>query len=227
MSKTQIETAFDATVRPMSERLLAFPWEDRAAYAGWIGQTYHFVNNSTRLIALAGSMFPVEANAYHRRFIEHAKEEFNHEKLCTTDLKHLGYTIEQLPELPVTSGFWQSQMYWIMTKGPMSFFGYILCLEGLAVLVGSQVYKKVVAAHGEKAGGFLRIHAEEDVDHLKQAFDLVKGVPAKEMDFVCANMRQCAGLYQGIADEIVRGLGRVQAPQIQTTREKPRVAKAA
>lgn len=202
MAKTAIKEAFDNTVIPMGERLLQFPWEQKEAYAYWLAQTYHYVSNSTRLIAFSGSMFNHEHNVYHKRFLQHITEEANHEKLCVTDLKHLGVPLESMPSLATTAGFWQSQIYWTACRGPISFFGYLLCLEGLAVTHGRKFYEKVVAAHGDKAANFLRIHVADDVDHLKQVFDLVKDVTAKEADIIIENMRQSCGLYLGFAKDI-------------------------
>ena len=35
-----------------------FPWTERAAYVGWLAQTYYYVRHSTRLLAAAAARFP-------------------------------------------------------------------------------------------------------------------------------------------------------------------------
>ena len=47
-----------------------FPWEERAAYADWLAQTYYYVRHTTRLIASAAARFPIDerGNSLHHRF---------------------------------------------------------------------------------------------------------------------------------------------------------------
>jgi thiaminase len=194
---SDFKNRYTAAMEPLIRAMELAPWEDQSFYANWLAQTYHFVVNSTRLIAFCGSFF--KDDKLHQRFVDHAKEERNHEFLLTNDLKHLGgYKIETLPEMPITAGFYQSQLYLIMMKSPAAFFGYIFCLEGLAVDCGGKLYERTKAAHGQKAANFLKVHSDEDVDHLESAFKMLESLSKEEVDLVEKCLRQSAGLYEQI-----------------------------
>jgi thiaminase len=182
------------------QKLVEAPWEDKEFYANWLSQTYYFVSNSTRLISLAGSLFP--DNMLHHRFVDHAKEERNHELLLTNDLKHLGKNLQN--EFASTSGFYQSQVFWMFFRSPASFFGYILCLEGIAVDYGQKAFDRVKAAHGLKASNFLKVHSEEDVDHLDKAFELLERMTPEQRQHIEQNLRQCVAMYTGILEECMK-----------------------
>ncbi len=198
-SATMMEIYREATA-PLLQKLVESPWEDKEFYANWLSQTYYFVSNSTRLISLAGSLFP--DNKLHHRFVDHAKEERNHELLLTNDLKHLGMELQS--EFASTSGFYQSQVFWMFFRSPASFFGYVLCLEGIAVDYGQKAFERVQAAHGKKASNFLKVHSEEDVGHLDKAFELLEGLSPEQRQQIEQNLRQCAAMYSGILDECMK-----------------------
>lgn len=202
MNMLELRKEYDERVGKLARLSLEFPWESKHAYAGWLAQTYYFVVNSTRLISLAGSMFASDLNPLHFRFIDHAKEERGHENLATSDLKVLGYHVGELPELSQTAGFHQSQYYWIFRHGPESFFGYILCLEGLCVRAGAEFYRRVVKAHGEKAGRFLKVHSEEDIEHIDKALQMVESVPAERLAAINKNLAFCCDSYASILKEV-------------------------
>jgi len=185
---------------PLIQEMADANWESEGFYSQWLAQTYYFVINSTRLITLAGSL--TDNNRLHHRFIDHAREERNHEFLLLNDLKHLGgYKISAIPESPVTAGFHQSQFYWIMIKNPIAFFGYVLCLEGLAVEYGARAFERVRARFGDKAANFLKVHSEEDMEHLQSAFDAIKDISDSEASLVIQNLEQAVGLYSRMLSE--------------------------
>ena len=83
------------------------PWSNREFYGLWLTQTYHFVRHSTRLVTLASSRLPLDLEGLRRRFVEHAKEEWGHERLAANDLKNLDFDLNHFRELGVTAGFYQ------------------------------------------------------------------------------------------------------------------------
>ena len=96
MKKHNLKQLTEKLMQEQAKAIDAFPWDSKEAYADWLAQTYYFVCHSTRLLALAASRFQVDEDAYHLRFLEHLKEEKSHEKLCLTDLKTLGVSIEDI-----------------------------------------------------------------------------------------------------------------------------------
>lgn len=197
---SKIREFYESNKGPLVEGFAAAPWEDRDFYANWLAQTYYYVVHSTRLIAYCGAF--LKNDRLHYRFMAHIREESKHEVLAENDFKNLtGRQVREVNESPVLSGFYQSQVYWITMRQPISFYGYILCLEGLAVDYGGKAYERVLKAHGEKAAAFLRVHSQEDIDHLEKAFTTIESLSAEELEDVQKNFVQSAGLYRQMVQE--------------------------
>jgi hypothetical protein len=185
-----------------------FPWEDRRAYADWSAQTCYYVRHSTRLLAAAAARFPYDerGNALHHRFATHMAEEKKHELLCVHDLKELGTSLDALPEHHSTRAFYEPQYYKIEHAAPIAFFGYILPLEAIGPACGRKTIERVVAAHGDKTASFLKLHSDEDVEHLDKALAMLEGLPAAERSLVEGNMRQTTYGYVAMLQDIRRQL---------------------
>ncbi|MNJ94623.1 hypothetical protein D3C87_123250 [compost metagenome] len=177
------------------------PWENPEFYSHWLAQTTYFVNHSSRLLTLASAHCPPEYQKFHLRFLSHAAEEKGHENLSRMDLKHLGYKLEDRPEMISTQSFYQSQYYWIQFKNPLAFFGYILALECLALERGPSLTARTEKAYGPKGAHFLRVHAAEDVDHVKEAMESVEKMPPAAHVHILENMRQAFFNYESMLDE--------------------------
>lgn len=193
---SQLKKFFDQTLMQAGPELMEMPWESKEFYSMWLSQTYHYVNHSTRLILMAGAHFDHSKDAFHRRFIDYCREERNHEKLAVNDIKGLGLSLADLPELTSTKCFYQSQYYWIQNKSAVSFFGYILALEGIAVTYGSKFFERAIAAHGPKAVSFLKVHVNEDVEHVAMAFEHLKDINQTELIQIQENMVQSMETYK-------------------------------
>lgn len=191
----ELMQAFEECMEETGRRVEAFPWEDKRAYGTWLMQSFVFVQHSTRLLALASGFTSFEQEAIHRRMANHLKEEVGHEKMALTDLKRLGLEISDLPELQETNAFFQTQYYWIQQESGASFLGYVIFLEGLAAKFGPHILNRVTEAHGEKASVFVRVHAEEDQDHIEKAFDNLKNLPPEEIERICRNMKSSSYFY--------------------------------
>jgi thiaminase len=171
-----------------------FPWHDAQAYSDFLAQTFYFVKESTKLLLLAAAYSPMNSKLQFR-FNDHAREERGHEKLLRMDLDHLGLKVENLPEHPATSSFYQPQYYWIQHNDPRAFFGYVLFLEGAAVHFGPRVYEKVVAAHGKSAGHFLKAHGHEDVEHVEKAMKEISQMEPEVLAKIEHNFKQASAMY--------------------------------
>lgn len=199
-----IQRNFEEIMIPLEEQVASFPWGDKEAYANWVAQTYHFVLHSTRLFACASSRCDLSTNKIHFKLLEHLSEEKGHENLGLHDLKALKCQIKDLPELPETASLYQIQYYWIEHFSPSAFFGYLLCLEGLAVRAGKAAYEKAVQAHGQRACSFLRVHIEEDEGHLAEVFEYVNQFSEEDLKLVMKNLKQSANLYANMLRHIER-----------------------
>jgi hypothetical protein len=194
----------------LSEDVSRFPWEERDAYADWLAQTYYYVCHSTRLLASAASRFDfgMRGDALHYRFAAHIAEEKHHEALAVHDLKAIGRTLEQFPERASTRLFYEPQYFKIEHRAPLGLFGYILPLEALGPLHGKLVIERVLRAHGEKCAAFLKVHTEDDVEHLEKAWQVLQGITPELQQLIETNMRQTVFAYRGMLDEIQRGTAR-------------------
>lgn len=181
----------------------SFPWEDQEAYAWWLSQTYYYVCHSTRLLAASAARFSREENRFHLRFTQHMREEKSHEFLASSDLKELDLDINDFPELPLTAAFYQSQYFRINYENPFSLLGYILFLEALAVTKGGSIFERVSKVHGDRACRFWKVHAEEDPDHLEEAFRQIESAPIEAMDSIESSLDFTANIYHRILAEIM------------------------
>jgi hypothetical protein len=183
-----------------------FPWADKNAYGDWIAQTYYYVRHSTRLLAAAAARFPFDERgiALHLRFAAHMAEEKKHELLCVHDLKVLGLTLADFTEHASTRMFYEPQYYKIEHQDPLALFGYILPLEAIGPWHAARVIEAITKAHGEKSAQFMKLHSEEDVEHLDKALQMLEGCSPKEKALVEENMQQTTYAYVAMLEDIRR-----------------------
>lgn len=212
---TELERKTKAEMDQIGPILLGFPWEDREHFAMWLAQTFHMVNHSTRLVALAGAHAPLDRNDLHARFVDHAKEERGHQLIAISDIKALGYKLEDFPCLYQSAAMFQIQYYWIQHRNPVSFFGYTLALECMAKEFGEAVYRRAFASHGTHACKFLKVHAQDDIEHTEKAFEQLAKLKSEEIQLVVQNLELSTRLYRGMLVEIQSHLA---AGQQQTKR---------
>lgn len=134
-------------------------------YKEWLEQTYFFVTRSVPLLKIAATT--ATTPAFANRCMEHIKEESGHDKIALHDLAELGVKHTELQEWDWTKAFYKRQFDLVEKKGEL-LLGYILALEGLAILA-QPLSEKVVENYGPRASKFLKIHAEEDQEHLPLA----------------------------------------------------------
>lgn len=181
--------------------ILSYPWEDARGYGMWLAQTYHYVIHSSRLLAMATAYAPLGEDRLHSRMFEHLGEEKGHEKLCVTDLKAMGFKLEDFPRLYQSVAMAQTQYYWIQYRGAISFYGYVLALETLADAYGKELGRRILGAHGAKAAKFINLHAEEDVGHTQSAFQAVESLSPTEIDLIAENLQLSAEYYREMLRE--------------------------
>lgn len=206
MEMSKLKAEYFNSMQRMNKLFQEFPWESKDAYLNWMGQTYFYIFHSTRVITMAASFFSADRQDFHHRFIEHSKEEKGHEKILVLDLKNLGCDVSAFEPYPATEALFQTQNYWIQCHTPLAVYGYFLFLEGLAVECGEEIYKRTLKTYGDKATRFLKVHVEEDKDHVESHFEHLERTSDKERESILKNMRQAEFLYSSFVRQIMEQL---------------------
>ena len=194
----QIQQVINDEMAKSKKILLEFPWTDPVAYGMWLSQTYYMVSHSTRLVAMAGAYVQIGKESLHARFVDHSKEERGHQLVCISDIKALGFELENFPKTLQSQAMYQIQYYWIQHRGAASFFGYALALECLAEHFGPQVAKTVLDAHGTNASKFLKLHSEDDQEHTAEAYKHLKNLTVDEERAVVENFILSSEIYRSM-----------------------------
>lgn len=187
-------------LKELGEKIAEYPYEDVKFYSAWLAQTHAYVFHSTRILTFAAAYYPAGQEEFRRRFCAHSNEEKGHDRLPIADLKHLKLSLADLPILPSTKSFYEIQYAKIQHLGPSTLFGWIVMLEGAAVMTGGHIFERTKKAHGEKASLFLKVHSDEDPDHLDKAFGFLGKVTPEEMTLIKENFHQSAYLYLQMLD---------------------------
>lgn len=192
-----IQTRLEEAIKSVVGAVGGLNFSNQAVYATWLAQAYYFVKHSTPMLALSAG-YSAENREYHARCLIHLSEEKGHDKMLLNDLKIMGFDIVSFPELPSTQALYQTQYFWIQHRSPTSFLGYIVLLEGLAIHAGKSVLNQV----GKMPATFLKLHAEEDVDHLQKAYKIIEALPKSEQDLILQNAELAAHLYVSMVHQI-------------------------
>lgn len=189
-------------IERVARRYREMNWDCKEVYADYLAQTYHYVAYSTRLLAYAAGNMKLEDDVFFKRFITHITEESSHEKLAKRDLKNLGYQLEDYSELPETACFYETQFYKIQHVDPLSFMGYVLLLESVALTECPPLTEKVNELYGNKCLSFIKLHGEEDPDHVEKALQVLDELPKERVEALTQNLHQSANTFIAILDAI-------------------------
>jgi hypothetical protein len=198
MSIADIKNKFEVINKDLRKMADAFPIEDKETYLSFLAQTLEYATYTTRILALTGANFPLSQTTLASRFIQHATEEKGHDKLLFNDAKALGVDLAQVPLLPEAEAFHKSLYYWIYQGKPAVIMGWVLLLEGFAVLNGPNLYARAEKVYGSKPTSFLRVHTQEDPDHVEKAFGVLNCFSEDELKDVERGLDLYAVLYANI-----------------------------
>ena len=180
-----------------------FPFESKSAYSNLMAQTYYFTSHSVRLLGLALSRTSVNQVDLFNYFTHQIEEENNHEKLALTDLKFLGGSLSEYPELPICRMMWETQYYKLEHIGAPTLLGYILVLESIAVYFAEDIaIKAEVLAKEKSVNRFMKVHGNEDGDHVDHGFKVLDKFGVGHEKSVEENMSQTAWAYQNMLNFI-------------------------
>lgn len=202
-NKDDLNTTYNKLQTDIGKSIKSYPWEDKNTYIIWLANTYHYVTNSTRILSLAAGLMPSNKTYLSNRFIAHAAEEKNHEKLIENDLRSFNVNVEDIQVSVEMKFFYRSLYYWLSNvASPIGLYGWILTLEGIAVSYGDWTYDIVSKNHGEKAASFLKLHSSEDPDHLDKAFQTIANFDSEEISIVCDSLKSYSQQYINILGQI-------------------------
>ncbi len=185
-------------VQMSAKSVFDLDFSDRLIYETWLAQAYYFVRHSTPMLALSCGL-AIENREYNLRCISHLAEEKGHDRMLLNDLKKIGSSIENVPEFSSTRALYQTQYYWIEHVNPVSFLGYIMVLEGIAVHCGP---RKVEETKSFAGSSFVKLHAQEDLDHFQSALSQLDLMSEKDQRDIVGNAEHTADLYRLMASEI-------------------------
>jgi len=200
MKSNDLKKSYEAVHSVLDGFFKSYPWEDKAVYSQWLSATFEYAVQSTRILALTAGFLPTDKTLHSNRFIAHAAEEKNHDKLLLADAKYLAFDLAGTSPSPEAEAFHKSLYFWIFNGRPMVIYGWILALEGFAVRHGGEVYSRCRKAHGDRACAFLKVHSEEDDDHLTKAFEAVAELPAKDVADVIHGLELYTKLYASMLE---------------------------
>lgn len=198
----KINATFEIEMEKYKVAWSDFPWTDKKSYAAWLAQTYYYARHTTRIISFAGSLFNFEQQDIHNRFVDHTNEEKNHDRLLEADLKQIGYKVSDFSELSSTAAMYQTQYYIAQHVSPMALFGYFLSLEGLAVTCCKSAVETLdKATPGCKFATFLRVHAHEDGDHVREALDFTGKASPADLELIRMNLCRTSEFYRSMLSQ--------------------------
>ena len=176
--------------------------ENTEVYCEYLAQTYFFATHTVRLLSYAASKMRDSDRAFQKRFIEHCQEEADHDLILIADLKKFNKEITDFEELPEIGLMWQSQ-YHLIDEDPLIFMGYIIALEEIAANFGTAACEKVKSFHG-KGYQFLKVHGEEDVDHIEHAYNVISQLDDVRKKKILKNAEQTFFAYNSMVFSLAR-----------------------
>jgi pyrroloquinoline quinone (PQQ) biosynthesis protein C len=198
-----IRAAAEASIQRVYDAFADFPWEDPAAYADWIAQTYYYVRYVPTAMTRAAERCGA-GGVLHEVLVTGAREEQGHDRLLLRDIQHLGRELSDFPESPEVTAYYRALFTAIENEGPAALFGFSLPLEGLAAQKMSDHLRRVRELYSDEGTHFLRVHCELDVEHYEDGLRMLSTLSAPELDLVRRSLRASTDLY-------LRMLGQLKA----------------
>lgn len=194
-----LEEIFQTTSDFFSE----LPWENEQFYSNWLAQTYFMVSHTPRFICLAAARFGTAEDGFHRKMVNHFNDEDKHEYILIKDLKNLGYSIEDFEIFPETSLVVEQLYHQIDRVDPISIFGRIIFLEMLTAKLSSKFKDKFNSQYNNHTGEFLKIHFEEDIEHVQKAFSVLIDLDVKKKKIIGDEFYMTGMLYKSFLEKIL------------------------
>ena len=160
-------------------------------YKEFLAQTFFYTSHSEMLLRTFAR--DAENEAIKGRWLSHADEESGHENLALSDLKRMGESIDSFSELQSTKDLYEKQLPISKKTKGIGNFGWALALEGMAANINEDYVKSIIETHGLPATRFVKVHAEEDQEHIEKAIEAVSSLGVN--DDIEANMLLTTEIY--------------------------------
>lgn len=132
---------------------------------------YQVISASERLMIVAAQLATGKLGAYLR---EHLEEERDHAAWLAADLKTVGVDVAREPLNRHAVELAGTQYYLIHHVSPVCLLGYMAVLEGFPFPVSA--CDELEKLYGKGLIRCLRYHAENDIEHRKELFDIIDRV---------------------------------------------------
>lgn len=205
--KNEIKAFTQSRLDHVVATITGMDWERKEVYGDFLAQVYFYVSHTTRILAAAGSRFALDRQDIHQSCLKHAAEEKSHELLSFNDLKAIGYSPKDFPELPSTKSLYRSAYYLIEHVNPIAIVGYAYFLECLTVAGGPQVLDRVDAKYGKKASRHLTVHVKEDPGHIEAVEKMLAAVPEFDSEALKESITTVAAAFEGMLLEVTQRSG--------------------
>lgn len=164
----------------------------------------------TRAIELA-ARGDLVSNALIGWLSQHIVEEAGHDVWLLRDYARIGGNSETLsacPGSPTVAAMVGSVYYWSLHAHPVAILGYSAALEGTPP--AARFIDDLIIRTGYPTDAFdtLRHHCDLDIDHSRDLFDLIDGLPLTNSEEAIVGMTalQTADLLIAAGDELLEGL---------------------
>ena len=204
----KIQKKLLARIKETELLMLECPWAEKEFYGWWLSQTFHFVSHTSRFLSLAAGCAQLNETDLHSFFLKHIPEETGHEKICLTDLKTLNLHVSA--ESENTKSFHSFQRNKILTESVANHLGYMLFLENLSITVGIKLLNILQTHYPKMSLKFLRLHTEEDIEHVQKAIEFAEQLPSEKKEIVTRAIHESCEGYHRILKE---GIARFKKPE--------------
>ncbi len=200
---SKLKKEFERSTEKLVDKFVNSGLQDTEVYKFWLAQKYFQTKNNDQALNFIYQCAP-EGSAEKERWLEHTKEEKGHYKLALRDLQNLGGNINDYVELNENKVIYQRQWYIAKELGTSACLGWILGLEGCASGIGkrSEFVETMYKNHGKKGMSFLKLHIEEDDDHLESAFKVIEQLDDQSKELIIENMIASCEHYISLLDKI-------------------------
>ena len=115
--------------------------------------------------------------------------------VAANDIKNLGGSIDQYQQYGITAALWEGQFQKTL-RNPSVLLGYILPLETLAVKTFKPLYERLRKTYPENACVMVKIHAEDDPDHVEKALEQIEMCSPEVREEILRSYDQTCDLYR-------------------------------
>jgi len=178
----EVIDVWEKNLPKLEKEFVNFPWEDERSYGNYLAQTYRYIIHSCKLLRYAAQK--TEHSDLKKCLLHHDAEEDGHENLALNDLKKMGFSLEDFPELKETKVIYDTIYDQIDQYGPAAIIGYAMALEGLSARRCPEISQRLVEKWGRKKASLICLHGEVDPGHMEESFETLNFFTEDELDVV-------------------------------------------